>query len=313
MRHRSPLERRCSYVLVLESLTGDLCGLAAYLSELAVANFEVIIVDRTGSEENRRVLRWVGRYVHTSADTMRAAIDLTSCDKVIVADASARYSMDALDMMTVLLELHEVVEPQAYFDPLPWWGGIEAGRVLVQRSLHAFPEHGSTFGFRKRVICGLRSIEPALALDSVRRLASQGAEVFSAIGTFVRRLPPAFSDWVCELPRRAEEELTVPARAALLLLLLPLIAVLSLLGGARVAGAFAGAIAFATIVLAVRGRIGAAAFFPRWTCLFAPLSILQRAIGVYCALFRRMSARREPEAMPLWRNPSAHPLQSRRR
>ena len=87
----------------------------------------MIVVDRSGSEENRRVLRWVGRYVHTLTDTVRAAIDLTSCDKVIVADASVRYSMDSLDMMGVLLELHEVVEPQVYFDPLPWWGGIEAG------------------------------------------------------------------------------------------------------------------------------------------------------------------------------------------
>jgi len=293
MRHRYAREPRCSYVVVLENPSADLRDLAAYLSEIAVANFEVIVVDRSASEENRRVLRWVGRYVHSYADTIRAAIDLTTCDKVIVADASVRYGMDALDMMTVLLELHEVVEPQAYFDPLPWWGGIEAGRVLVQRSLHAVADHGSTFGFRRRVIRGLRSIEPAVAQDSVRRLASQGAEVFTAIGTFVRRLPPAFSDWVRDLPRRAEEELVVPARAALFILFLPFLVALSLLGGGRVAGTLAGAIAFATVVLAVRGRFGAARFFPLRACLFAPLSILQRSIGVYCALFRRVSVRRE--------------------
>jgi len=240
------------------------------------------------------VLRWVARYVHTFADTMRAAIDLASCDKVVVADASIRYSMDALDIMTALLELHEVVEPQDYFDPLPWWGGIEAGRVLVERSIHTLPNYGSTFGFRKRIVRGLRSIEPIPARDCVRRLALQGAEVFTAIGTFVRRLPPAFSDWIREVPRRAEDELASPARAALLLLLIPAILVLTLVGGPRMAGAFAGAVAFSTFVFAVRGRLGAAAeFFPLRACLFAPLSLLQRSIGVYCALFRRASVRRE--------------------
>jgi hypothetical protein len=292
MRHRSLCELRCSYVVILESFSGDLRELAAYLTEIAVANFEVIVVDRSGAEDHRRVLRWVGRYVHTHAETIRAAIDLTSSDKVIVADASVRYSMDNLDIMCALLELHEVVEPQDYFDPLPWWGGIDAGRVLVQRSMHALPDRGATFGFRKRIIRGLRSLEPVEA-NSVRRLASQGAEVFTAIGTFVRRLPPAFSEWVRDLPRRAEEELVVPARAALFILLLPALVILSILGGARMAGTFAGAIAFATFVLAVRGRFGAGSFFPLHTCLLAPLSILQRSIGVYCALFRRVSPRRE--------------------
>src|SRR6266568_2571756 len=148
MRHRSSRERRCSYVVVLENAArseGELRGLAAYLSEIAVSNFEVIVIDgSTQAEENRRILRWVGRHVIAragSVDAVRAAIDLSSCDKVIVADARVRYSQDSLDSLTALLEVHEVVEPQDYFDPLPWWGGIEAGRILVQRSIRPLPDH----------------------------------------------------------------------------------------------------------------------------------------------------------------------------
>jgi hypothetical protein len=37
----------------------------------------------------------------------------------------------------------------------------------------------------------------------------------------------------------------------------------------------------------VRGRIGAAQFFPMRACLLAPLWVFERAVSVYWALFRR--------------------------
>jgi len=313
MRHRSSCERRCSYLVILESdfrSTDELRELAAYLSEVAVSDFEVIILDAsTAVEENRRILRWVGR--HTPAhprhltgagniDAIRAAIDLASCDKVIVADAHVRYSREALDDLTALLELHEVVEPQDYFDPLPWWGGIEAERILVHRSISPLPDGGSTFGFRKHAVGGLRSIDHAVpAHDYVRRLASQGAEVFTSMRLFVRRIPPAFSDWIRDFPRRAEEEFAVPAKAALFFMLLPTLIAVALLGGARMAGTIAGAIAFASVALALRGRIGAGRFFPWRACFFAPLWILQRSISVHCALVWRIRKAAEPRRLPI--------------
>jgi hypothetical protein len=315
MRHRSSCERRCSYLVVLENdfrSADELRELATYLSEVAVSDFEVIIFDASSPEaveENRRVLRWVGR--HTTArpehvtgtgniDAIRAAIDLASCDKVIVADAHVRYSRESLDDLTALLELHEVVEPQDYFDPLPWWGGIEAGRILVHRSISPLPDSGSTFGFRKRAIRGLRAIDQATnAHDYVRRLASQGAEVFTSMRLFVRRIPPRFSDWIRGLPRRAEQEFTMPAKAALFFMLMPALIAVALLGGARMAGTVAGAISFASVALALRGRIGAGRFFPWRACFFAPLWVLQRSLSVYCALLWRVSGSSEPRRIPI--------------
>ena len=315
MRHRSSCERRCSYLVVMENnfrSAEELRELAAYLSEVAVSDFEVIIVDASSPdvfEENRRVLRWIGR--HTTAlpqhvtgagkiDAIRTAIDLASCDKVIVADAHVRCSREALDDLTTLLELHEVVEPHDYFDPMPWWGGIEAGRILVHRSISPLPDRGSAFGFRKRAVGGLRSIDHAIpAHDSVRRLAAQGAEVFSSMRLFVRRMPPAFSEWIRDLPRRAEEEFAVPAKAALFFMLLPALAGAALIGGARMAGTLGGAIAFASIALALRGRIGAGRFFPWRACFFAPLWILQRSVTIYCALLWRFRKAGEPRRIPI--------------
>ena len=315
MRHRPACERRCSYLVVLENASrpaDQLHDLAAYLSDIAASDFEVIVVDASSPEhleENRRVLRWVCR--HTAAkpqhvtgfgkiDVLRAAIDLASCDKVIVADEHVRYSPEALDDVTALLEMHEVVEPQDYFDPMPWWGGIEAGRILVHRSISPIPDRGSTFGFRKRSVSGLRSLDhAALAHDYVRRLASQGAEVFTSMQLFVRRMPPAFSDWIRELPRRAEEEFRMPATAVLFFMLIPSLIAVTLLGGARMAGTIAAGIAFASIGLALRGRIGAGRFFPWRACFFAPVWILQRSVSIYCGLLWRVSRGGEPRRIPI--------------
>ena len=61
---------------------------------------------------------------------------------------------------------------------------------------------------------------------------------------------------------------------------------LALIGGLRVATGYVGAVAFASMVLAIRGRMGAAPFFPLRACLFAPLWVLERSLSVYWALLR---------------------------
>ena len=70
--------------------------------------------------------------------------------------------------------------------------------------------------------------------------------------------------------------------------MLPMAMLLLLFGGVRIASGYAGAVAFASIVLAVRGRSGAAAFFPLRACLYAPLWVLERSVSVYWALLRKV-------------------------
>jgi hypothetical protein len=283
MRHRRLLDRRLSYLVVVDDdCGGDVCEFAAYLSDLGVAKCEVIVLD--GSSEHtfarhRRVLCWVGRHVAArprhrhldgSIDAMRAALDLASCDKVIVADARVRYGAKALDDLCAMLDAHESVEPQDYFEPLPWWGGIEAGRMLVQRAVDP-PSRGKTFAIRRSATRGLREIERMHARD-----------------VFVRRLPPNVGDWLDERPKQAGDDFHFPVKTALFLLLLPLAVILGIFGGMRLASGYASAIAFASVALAVCGRIGAAPFFPLRACLYAPLWVLERSVSVYWALFRRL-------------------------
>src|SRR3954451_13537156 len=189
MRHRTPRDCRCSYLVVIErdrEASGDLRDLGSYLSTLAVAGCEVIVIDDSPApafENNRRVLRWVSRHIAArprhrnfsgTIDVVRTAIDVSTCDKIIVAEENVRYDGEAVDQICELLDLHEVVEPQDYFDPLPWWIGIEAGRMLVHRGVEPLPDHGATFGMRKSSIRGLRGVDVAWSNgeDAVRWLAS---------------------------------------------------------------------------------------------------------------------------------------------
>jgi hypothetical protein len=296
MRHAKSHERRCSYVVSLERAAAgidEIRSLAAYLSSLAVADCDIVVLDGSPGElfdEHHRVLRWVGRHlaVPAGADRVRFATEVAACEKVIVAGGQVRYTRADLDRMCALLESHEVVEPQDYFDPLPWWGGIDAGRMLVHRGIEPYPDHGATFGFRRSALRGLRGLDLERGDDHVRRLASHGAEVFSANDVFIQREPPALGDWLRERPRQADDDFSLPVKSAFFFAFLPMTLILALLGGLRIATGYAGAVAFASTVLALRGRIGAAPFFPLRTCLFAPLWVLERSLSVYWALFRKM-------------------------
>jgi hypothetical protein len=150
------------------------------------------------------------------------------------------------------------------------------------------PDHGATFGFRRGALRALRGFDATSASDPVRRLAAFGAEVCSALEVFVKRRPPELAEWLRERPRLADDDFVMPVKTAFFFALIPMALLLLLLGGARVAGGYAAAVAFASVVLAMRGRAGAAAFFPLRACFYAPLWVLERSVSVYWALLRKV-------------------------
>ena len=291
MPTKHALDWRCSYVVLVQGAGDSLSGLrelAAYLSTLGVAGCEVVIFDcspRLQFELNGRVLRWVGRHIAVSDgfDVLRSASEVASCEKVIVAADDVRYTTQAIGQICDLLEAHEVVEPQDYLDPMPWWGGIDAGRILIHRAIEPEPDHGETFGFRRGALRTLRTLP-----GDPRQLADVGAEVYLANDVFVRREPGALNEWLAMRPRLASDDFVLPLKSAFFFSLVPLIVILAALGGARLASGYAGAIAVATIALAIRGRAGAAAFFPLRACLLAPVWVFERSLSVYWALFRKL-------------------------
>jgi hypothetical protein len=249
-------------------------------------------------ELNGRILRWVARHEPVrpehctpsgTFDPVRAATAVATSEKVIVASEDVRYTPEAITQLCDLLEMHEVVEPQDYLEPLPWWGSIDAGRILVHRGIEPQPDHGATFGFRRSAVNALRSLGTRdLADDPARRLSSSGAEVFAAADVFVRRNPGALDEWLERRPRIAGNDFVLPLKSAFFFSLVPFLLLLGTFGGARLAGVYAGLIAFSSIGLALRGRVGATSFFPLRACFFAPVWVLERSVSVYWALFRKL-------------------------
>ena len=304
MRNRPDKQRRCSYVVLADRVTtspAELRDLAGYLSMLGVHEVDVVVLDGSRAPEfeaTSRVLRWVARHVAVkpehrtqsgAIDVIRAAVAVATCEKVIVAAEDVRYTPQALGQLCDLLDLHEVVEPQDYLDPLPWWGGIDAGRILLHRGIEPEPDHGATFGFRRTAVRSLRTLASARRYDDqTRRLSAVGAEVYPAPEVFVKRQPGALGEWLTNRARQASDDFAWPMKSAFFFSLMPMLLLLAVLGGMQLAGGYAGVVAFASVALALRGRAGATAFFPLRSVLFAPLWVFERSVSVYWALYRKI-------------------------
>lgn len=301
MRKREPHDRRCSYVVFLESESAarDQEELAAYLSTLGVAGCEVIVVDPSPPfrfELNARVLRWVGRHVAFAAghcgadgrlDYVHAADLLASCEKVIVATDEVRYEPESIAAMCETLDSHDAVEPEDFFEIGPWWSGVEAGRLLAQRAIEPGSSHCVTFGFRKSALASLRPLA-AILPPPQHRLALAGADVCTKSGVYVKRVSGGFTDWLARRTRIAALAFASPVRSALFFAVLPLLVALVILGGLRLAGMFALLLAVFATAAAIRGRSGASGVFPLRACLFAPLALLESSVSIYLALFLKM-------------------------
>ncbi|HET7437398.1 MAG TPA: hypothetical protein VFN10_22020 [Thermoanaerobaculia bacterium] len=312
MRRKQPQERRCSYVVWLDRAIAspdELRDFSSYLSTVGLSDGDVVILDpspRLQFEMQRQTLRWVGRHMSVppqyrlaggGVDLVRAAAELAACEKVIVATSDVRYSAVELEQLCQLLDTHEVVEPQDYVEPLPWWGGIDAARILVHRGVEPLPDHAATFAFRRTAVRALRGLELTDPNDDqVRRLVATGAEVFPASDVFVRREPPALEEWLTARPRYAGDDFAMPVKTAFFFALLPMLFLVTILGGLRLFGGYAGVVAVASVSLALRGRAGAASVFPLRACLFAPLWVFERSISVYWALFRKLRGVEEDPA-----------------
>jgi hypothetical protein len=322
MRRRQAGELRCSYVIGIEGgpmAFDDLRSLGERCTLLTREGCEVVVVDASepaAFDDHRRVLRWVARHLppapaHLTADgtlhLLEASADFAQTNKVVVATPAAHYQPEDLHRVCDLLEDHEVVVPNEYLDPLPWWARIDAGRMLLQRAVVVSPDAVGTFGFRRDSLAAIRRHgRPSDAGDILHALARQGMELHDAADVFIRQTPPALGDW---WTRRPQQSRLSPAGAALFVTLIPLLAMAGLLGGAGLTAGFSGALAFSTFALAVRGRLGLAArYFPMSVCLFAPVWLLERSLTAYRAVGLRLAELAQAEVAPSIVAAEARPL-----
>src|SRR3954469_5036199 len=274
-------------------------GLAEYLARIAPYCAEVIVVD--GSEPDvfaANAAAWgeYARHVPPAAGEeslmgkvagVRTGVRLASHERVVLADDDVRYEPAALRRTAALLDQHDLVRPQNYFDRLPWHARWDTARTLLNRSLgRDFP---GTLAVRRSRMLAMGMYDGDVLfenLELIRTVRAHGGSVVSPLDLYVARVPPSAAHFWGQRTRQAYDDFALPLRMALWLATVPLL----LLSAAkrRPALAVGPAAAAAAAADAGRRRAGGAAVFPASSSLLAPVWILERGVCAWLAVLQRL-------------------------
>lgn len=301
--------------------------LAEYLARIAPYVAEVIVVDGSAPEVFRANAAAFGervRHLPPAAGEewlmgkvagVRTGVALATRERVVIADDDVRYGPEALRRTAELLDRYDLVRPQNYFDRLPWHARWDTARTLLNRSLgRDFP---GTLAVRRSRMLAMGMYDGDVLfenLELMRTVRAGGGTVASPLDLYVARVPPAAAHFWGQRTRQAYDDFALPARMALWLSVLPLLALdrrrrvspadgtktgpcdrfssrrqrggggrckrlglVPLTAGLAVAAAEVG-----------RRRGGGTAYFPATSSLLAPVWILERGVCAWLALLQRL-------------------------
>lgn len=296
----------CTYLLPIRRAAfqrGEAEELGAYFQRLNETGCEVLVIDGSPPEvfahhhelwsshaRHHEVDRRFG-YLNDKVNGIHTGVELASNEKIILADDDIRYTAGDVEKMLALLDDHELVRPQNFLSPLPWWWArMESARMLINRAILRIGDYPGTCAFRRSTMLRVGHYDGDVLFDNeelIRHFARAGAKIEYAIDFFIQKRPPTLRKWLEQRPRQAYEDFGLRAKTAFFFAL-PLLLVLSaVLGGT--AGFF-----FALLLLVVcstalacagAARGEASQFIPSWACLYAPLWMLERALSTWWALY----------------------------
>jgi hypothetical protein len=295
----------CAYVLPIRRTRfnpGDAASLRQYLETLKKAGCEVIVADGSAPEvfdQYAGILGTICRhvpvdrrfgYLNDKVNGIYTGIELASFDRIILADDDVRYSAANVRTIMRLLDHHEIVRPQNFLDPLPWWAKMEAARMLINRALLPTADYPATCAFRRGRMLAAGRYDGDVLFDNeeiTRHLAQDGCTFAYANDLFVRKCPPTLRKWTEQRPRQAYEDFGMRLKTTLFLALLPLSLLIG--GRFRIAGlaVFFLTVSLLAILIAACGRARGKArrFFPGYCCFFAGLWVFERTLSTYWALY----------------------------
>jgi hypothetical protein len=296
---------RCTYLLPIRRTKfspAESAELSEYFRGLADAGCEVLVVDGSpapvfqehhdswnGICRHEHVDRSFG-YLNDKVNGIHTGVGLATTDGIIVADDDIRYRPAEIDRICELLDSFEVVRPQNYLSPLPWWARMESARMLINRATLRTADYPGTCAFRREAMINVGPYDGDVLFDNeemIRHFARSGAAVSYAINLFVRKCPPTFRKWIEQRPRQAYEDFGLRAKTALFFSL-PLVAGWIGVGlGPEALLIFLGSMGLLAVAVAAVGLLrGKAAEFVPWSvCLFAPLWVAERIVSTYWALY----------------------------
>jgi hypothetical protein len=298
---------RCTYLLPIRRVRvspRETADLGAYFARLADAGCEVLVVDGSptavfgahqrawGARSRHLPVDRRYRYLNGKVNGVHTGVDAAACERIIVADDDIRYTADDIARTCRLLDDHDMVRPQNYLRPLPWWGRMEAARMLVNRGTLRAGDYPGTCAFRRSTFRRLGHYDGDVLFDNeeiVRHFAAGGARIAYARDFFVLKRPPTLTKWREQRPRQAYEDFGMRAKTALFAALLPLGVLTAITGGGRAAAAYGAVVAATAVALARRGRGGGAArVVPATIPLWAPVWVVERCVSTYWAMYWRL-------------------------
>ena len=287
--------------------------LAAYLGEIAAHCAEVIVVDGSSPEvfaANAAAFGAHATHVPPAREEdwlmgkvsgVRTGIRLATREKVVIADDDVRYDPEALRRTAALLDDHDLVRPQNYFARLPWHARWDTARTLLNRSLGR--DYPGTLAVRRSrlLAAGLYDGDVLFEnLELIRTVRAHGGRVASPLDLYVARMPPSAAHFWGQRTRQAYDDFALPARMALWLAVVPLLAADGTKtglynrkssrrrGGGRLGLApIAAGLAVAAAEVG-RRRAGGRAVFPVTSSLLAPLWVLERGVCAWLAVLQRL-------------------------
>jgi hypothetical protein len=229
-------------------------------------------------------------YLNDKVNGIHTGVDLATSEKIILADDDIRYTPSQIDRVCQLLEDFEVVRPQNFLSPLPWWARMEAARMLVNRATLRIADYPGTCAFRRESMLRVGHYDGDVLFDNeelIRHFAREGAAINYATNLFVQKRPPHFRKWIEQRPRQAYEDFGLRLKTALFLCLPVTAVVTGFALGLKALLFYTLAIFAIGVALAIAGwcRGVASRHVPWKVCFFAPLWIVERTASTYWALY----------------------------
>jgi hypothetical protein len=295
----------CSFIVPVRRVKVDpieVKQLADYFKLLRSAGCEVLIVDGSPKpvfEAHRKSWQSFSRhvapdpkytYLNGKVNGVHTGVDLASCERIILADDDIRYDAADVKRMCDLLDAFEMVRPQNFIAPQPWWARLENARILINRGVLRAGDYPGTCGFRRSTMRRVGPYDGDVLFDNeeiVRHFALNCVNICYALDFFIPKLPPTFRKWLEQRPRQAYEDFVMRAKTAAFISVLPIALGLSFLVNVPAAIFFVALLSLVSVMLSSRGILRDAAyrFFPVSSPLCAPLWILERSLSVYWALY----------------------------
>ena len=301
------MEYTCTYLCPIRSTYIDaeeMRDFNDYWELLSNLNCEVLVVDGSPPEvfsahknywSNCRHIPVDSRYrfQNGKVNGMITGAKAAKHEYIIMGDDDIRYEPEDIQRMIRRLEEYDLVRPQNYFSPSPWWTNIDAGRILLNRAYFPEGDFPGTLGFRKTPFLISLPYDGDVLFDNeevVKHLQNRGAEVLFDRNFFIRRKPPSFEKWLEQRPRQAYEDFVMKKRTAFFLAFLPTLLLLSASKKKKTAGFLAAAVGIFSMFRARKGRSKEVEeYLPAKTLFYAPLWIFERSISIYLALYWRIT------------------------